>query len=111
MIHLSACSHHLPLAIHPSDPISISLAQSLGSVPAKSSCSTATSPRKVFFRAAVSLASGRVSAYINARSCGIPPDETYEKVNEVVNEVIVMLDVGLASDTWLHCASFAVLVW
>jgi hypothetical protein len=106
-----ATARYLPLVIPPNHPISTSLTHGLGPMPPTVPFQYASSPRTLFFRTAVSLASGRVSAYIHAREYGLPPDEPYEHVNRAVLEIIGMLDGGPAPDTWLNCASYPMLIW
>lgn len=109
--HLMAATSILPLVLPPGHHIPTSLAQDLGPMPPTVPIRTANSPRTVFFRTVVSLVTGRVSAYIHARTYSLTPDETYESVNATIHDVISMLDGGPPPDTWLNCASYPLLVW
>lgn len=85
--------------------------QGLGPLPPIADFEYASSPRTLFFRTLVSVVSGRVYAYIHARSYGITPDESYDDVNGAIRDIIGMLDGGPPPDRSLQCASYPMLVW
>lgn len=109
--HLLAPSHQQPMAISPGHRIPTSLMQGLGPLPPIADFEYASSPRTLFFRTLVSVVSGRVYAYIHARSYGITPDESYDDVNGAIRDIIGMLDGGPPPDRSLQCASYPMLVW
>jgi hypothetical protein len=80
-------------------------------IPAPSPRPYASSPRKVHIRAAVSLASGHVQEYIHARHHELEPEETYDKVDEIINKCIKKLVDKPEPHTWLHCDAIAMAFW
>jgi hypothetical protein len=88
------------------------VADSIGpNIPAPSPRPYASSPRKVHIRAAVSLASGHVQEYLHARYYEFEPEESYDCVDEIINQCIKKLVDKPEPHTWLHCDAIAMAFW
>ncbi|KAH7081054.1 hypothetical protein FB567DRAFT_119104 [Paraphoma chrysanthemicola] len=108
MIPISMPVESLPLIVSSVDSISKHVAQAVGpSIPPPSPRPYASSPRKVHIRAAVSLASGHVLEYIHAIHQKLTPEETYDQVDEIINQCIKLLVDKPQPHTWLHCDAIA----
>ncbi|PSN74308.1 hypothetical protein BS50DRAFT_670727 [Corynespora cassiicola Philippines] len=106
MIALSS-SHRQLLLICPSDgALSKSVAEELGpSLPEPNS--DPYSPRKVWIRAKVALATGRVIEYLNALRIDATIANHYEKVAQTISEIIRILIDKPTPHTWIHCDAIA----
>lgn len=112
MILISTTTDLLPPSVLSSDPISTSLANTLGpDIPAPPPHPYASSPRKVHIRSAVSIASGQVLEYVHARQFGLNPEITYNKADEMINDCIKMLIDKPEPHSWLHCDAIAMSFW
>jgi hypothetical protein len=112
MVPISLTSESISLTLFSNDPISKSTAKAMGPViPAPAPRPYASSPRKVHIRATVSLATGHVQEYIHARYHALDPEETYDQVDEIINQCIAKLVDKPVPHTRLHCDATAMSFW
>jgi hypothetical protein len=100
------------ITISSTDPISMKIAGSIGSaLPHQSVPPYATSTRKVYIRAAVSLAAGHVQEYIHARRYNLEPAETYDEVDDTINACIKQLVERPEPHLWQNCDGLIMAFW
>jgi hypothetical protein len=105
-------SDPMSIAIQSFDPLSKAIAEAMGPVlPPQSVHPYASSTRKVYVRAAVSLAAGHVQEYIHARHNGLQPIETFEKVDRTINGCIKQLVERPEPHLWQNCHATAMALW
>jgi len=112
MVTISTITNDLPLNVRSVDSIARSLANTVGFViPPHPPVPYASSPRKVHIRSAVSLASGHVLDYVHALQHHLEHGESYDEIDEIINNCIKALVDKPEPHTWMHCDAIAMAFW
>jgi hypothetical protein len=100
------------IAIQSIDPFSKDISKAMGTkLPPQSVHPYANATRKVYVRAAVSLAAGHVQEHIHARQHQLEPTEAFDEVDETINACIKQLVERPEPHLWQNCHATAMALW